>query len=235
MFRAVLFDFNGVLLDDEPVHFELFRKVLREEGLDLLEETYWSDYLGFDDRGCFQAVFAAAGRPLDDAKTARLVVRKASYYGAWIRENGYPFFPGAIELIHSVAASGALLGVVSGALREEVDGALRQAGVRDHFKLLVTADDVVASKPDPESYRRGLELLNSAPPLPERLIHPHEVLVLEDSPAGLESALSVGLQTLAIGQTYGAERLAKAQAFTAKVEDLTWDRILALMTASSDG
>ncbi|MEM7481978.1 MAG: HAD family phosphatase [Acidobacteriota bacterium] len=226
MFRAVLFDFNGVLVDDEPLHFELFRRVLAEEGLDLSEEEYQAEYLGFDDRGCFTAVFERAGRAVEAAKLARLLARKSTYYQEWIRRNGYPFFAGAVDLVREAANSGAVLGVVSGALRDEVEGALMQEGLRDLCKFLVTADDVAASKPDPESYRTALTLLNSMPPLPERLIHPHEVLVIEDSPAGLASAHACGLTTVAVGHTYSREELPEATAYVESVAACGWEEMV---------
>lgn len=225
MLRALLFDFNGVLVDDEPLHLELFQRVLAEEGLDLSEEDYYASYLGFDDRGCFAAVLAAAGRPLPPPQVARLVARKASYYREEIRRRGYPFFPGAVSLVEATAGRGWMLGVVSGALRDEVEGALRQAAIRDRFKVLVTAEDVAASKPDPESYRLALAALNSRPPLPERLVHPHEVLAIEDSPAGLESAAGAGLLTLGVAHTYPAAELAGVGAVVDTLADLTPDRL----------
>src|SRR6185295_6070598 len=112
----------------------------------------------------------------------------ASYYRERIRRSGYPFFPGALELIRALATDRRMLGVVSGALLEEVEGALRQSSILDLFKVLVTAEDVTEGKPHPEGYLKALEGLNSQPPLPERLLHPHEVLAVEDSPAGLAAA-----------------------------------------------
>jgi HAD superfamily hydrolase (TIGR01509 family) len=210
--RAVLFDFNGVLVDDEPIHLEMFQRVLADEGMALPVAEYYDRYLGFDDRDCFAAVLQAAGEPAAAPRVARLIARKASYYQERIRERGYPFFPGAAELVESLAAAGSMLGVVSGALREEVEGALRQAGLQRHFKVLVTAEDVAVGKPDPEGYRRALEGLNALPPLPARLIHPHEVLAVEDSPAGLAAAVGAGLLTLGLAHTYPASALAAADA-----------------------
>ena len=142
MLRAILFDFNGVLVDDEPIHFELFRQVLEEEGIVLTSEDYYAEYLGFDDRGCFNAAFAAAGRTLTPEALSRLIDRKSAYYQERIRQQGFPFFPGAGELIEAVAAADLSLGVVSGALRGEVEGALEQIGMRGYFKAVVTAEDV---------------------------------------------------------------------------------------------
>ena len=210
MLRAVLFDFNGVLVDDEPLHFKLFRKVLGEEGLDLTEKDYYSKYVGFDDKACFAAALEDSGQDAALGRLMRLITRKSSYYQETIRQQGYPFFPGAAELIRDIAAAGWMLGVVSGALRDEVEGALQQEGVADVFKIIVAAEDVKASKPDPEGYQKALEALNERPPRPERLIHPHEVLVLEDTPAGISAAGAVGLATVGIAHTYSKQELKKA-------------------------
>jgi beta-phosphoglucomutase len=219
--RAILFDFNGVLVDDEPIHLEIFQRVLAEEGVALSAEDYNARYLGLDDRGCFAAVLAAAGEPATVPRLMRLIARKASYYQERIRREGYPFFPGAVELVEGLAAERWMLGVVSGALREEVEGALRQAGVRDRFKVLITAEDVAEGKPSPEGYRRALEALNALPPLPERLLHPHEVLAVEDSPAGLAAAAELGLATLGLAHSYPAPRLRGADAVVGSLRELT--------------
>ena len=220
MLRAVLFDFNGVLVDDEPVHLEMFQRVLGEEGIALSREDYYARYLGFDDRGCFAAVLQDAGEVPTVPRLMRLIARKSSYYQERIRAAGYPFFAGAAELAAELAGAGRMLGVVSGALREEVEGALRQARLLERFKVLVTAEDVREGKPDPEGYQRALEGLNALPPLPERLIHPHEVLVVEDSPAGLRAAAEAGLLTLGVAQTYPAAELAAADAVVERLAGL---------------
>ncbi len=220
MLRALLFDFNGVLVDDEPLHLEMFQRVLAEEGVTLTREDYYAHYLGLDDRGCFAAVLVAAGEPASLPRLMRLTARKASYYQERIREQGYPFFPGAVDFVRGAAAAGRMLGVVSGALREEVLGALRQEGVLALFKALVTAEDVAEGKPDPEGYRRALLALNTLPPLPERLVHPHEVLAIEDSPAGLDAAAGAGLLTLGLAHSYPLARLAQADAVAERIGNL---------------
>lgn len=225
MLRAILFDFNGVLVDDEPIHLEMFQRVLAEEGISLWPEDYYARYVGFDDRSCFAAVLRAAGEEPTVPRLMRLIARKASYYQGSIRERGYPFFPGAVELVEEAAAAGRVLGVVSGALLEEVEGALRQAGIRERFKVLVTAEDTAEGKPDPEGYRRALEALNSLPPLPERLFHPHEVLAVEDSAAGLAAAAEMGLVTLGVAHTYPPDRLRAADAVAASLRGMTLERL----------
>lgn len=227
MLRAVVFDFNGILVDDEPIHFRLFQKVLAEEGLDLTEEDYWEKYLGFDDRGCFEAILEAAGEEPSTFRITRWITRKSAYYQELIRREGYPFFPGGVELVREVHDRGLPLGLVSGALRDEVEGALEQEGLTECFKALVTADDVERSKPDPEGYVQVMRELNSRPPLPERLLHPHEVLAIEDSPAGIESA-AAGLLTLGVAQTYDAAELTGADRVVERVAGLGVDDLYRL-------
>jgi beta-phosphoglucomutase len=210
MLRAILFDFNGVLVDDEPIHFDLFRRVLAEEGVTLSREDYYRDYLGLDDRGAFMAAFAHVEPPLTAVHLMRLIARKATYYQEQIRRDGYRFFPGAVEMVQAAIGRGWMLGVVSGALREEIEGALRQVGLRQHFKVVVAAEDVTRCKPDPEGYDRAIEALNTRAPLPERLLHGHEVLAVEDSPAGLRAAAAAGCVTLGVTHTAAREELTAA-------------------------
>jgi HAD superfamily hydrolase (TIGR01509 family) len=231
--RAILFDFNGVLVDDEPIHLEMFQKVLGEEGVSLTADDYYARYLGLDDRGCFGAVLTAAGEQPSVPRLMRLIARKSSYYRERIRERGYPLFPGAAELVRELARAGRMLGIVSGALRDEVEGALRQSGLRDLFKVLITAEDVAEGKPAPEGYLRALEDLNSVPPLPERLIHPHEVLAVEDSPAGLAAAAEVGFVTLGVAQSFPAAHLRGADAVADRLQGMTLPRLELLFAEAS--
>jgi HAD superfamily hydrolase (TIGR01509 family) len=223
--RALLFDFNGVLVDDEPLHFRLFRGVLADEGVELTEAAYWSRYLGFDDRDCLAAALADAGRPAPPALVARLIARKAARYQEEIRRDGYPFFAGAVDLVRSAAGAGLALAVVSGALRDEVEGALREAGLLEVVRTIVSAEDVERGKPDPEGYRRALEALNVEVPGAGRLIHPHEAVAIEDSPAGLEAAAEAGLRAVGVAQSYPREALAAADWVVGAVAELSVERL----------
>ncbi|MCP4654607.1 MAG: HAD family phosphatase [bacterium] len=229
MLRAILFDMNGVLVDDEPLHLELLRRVLSAEGVELATGDYFANYLGLTDRSCVQAILEATGRSPTPERVAHLVARKAALYRTRIRDQGVPFFPGARELVEAATAGGLMLGIVSGALREEVECAAGELGGRRRFKALVTADDVDAGKPDPEGYRRGLELLNTRPPRPSRLLEASEVLAIEDSPVGLRAATAAGLATLGVAQTYPAESLTGADEVVGSLRDVTLPRIRTLL------
>lgn len=231
--RALLFDFNGVLIDDEPLHLDLLLRVLAEEGVVLSREESWSRFLGRPDRDCIAQALAAAGQEAPPHRLARLVARKASYYQEAVRRHGYVFFPGALELVREAAEAGLVEGVVSGALREEIEGALRQAGVWNLFKVVVSAEDVDEGKPSAEGYRLALQLLNGAPPLPARLIHPHETLAIEDTPPGIVAAKSAGLVTLGIAHSYDSATLAGADAMADRLDGLGLARLQTLYAEAS--
>ncbi|HUO87007.1 MAG TPA: HAD family phosphatase [Thermoanaerobaculia bacterium] len=223
MLRAVVFDFNGVLIDDEPVHLAVFQRVLAEEGIELTRDEYLACHLGHDDRRIFAAVLADRGQGADAARLARLVARKSAYYQEHVHRQGYPFFAGAAELVVAAAERGWVLALVSGAPRDEVEGALAAGGLAGRFKVTVTAEDVEVGKPDPAGYLLAIAALNSQPPLPARLIHPHEVLAVEDSPAGLEAATAAGFVTLALAHSHAPQGLARAGAVLPSIDGLTAD------------
>ncbi len=100
---AVIFDFNGVLVDDESVHFALFQEVLAEEGVNINERDYHDRYLGYDDRGCFEAALGDAGQTADRTRIDRLIARKAGRY-IEVAAQGLRFFPMAAETLAAVAA-----------------------------------------------------------------------------------------------------------------------------------
>ena len=235
MLRALLLDFNGVLVDDEPLHLELLLRVLGEEGVHLRREDAWPRFLGLGDRESFVQALLEAGQPTPPHRIARLVARKGSYYQESVRRHGYAYFPGALELVRESAGAGLVLGVVSGALREEIEGALRQAAVRELFKVLVSAEDVEEGKPNPQGYALALQLVNAQPPLPARLIHPHEALAVEDTPPGIAAARGAGLVTLAIGHSHDAAALreARADALAERLEGLGLERLQALYAEAS--
>src|SRR5262249_12810146 len=180
---AVNFDFNGILVDDEPIHLELFRKVLAEEGFALTKEVYLQKYMGMDDRGCFRAVFEDSGRKLDDAKLAELIGRKAQFYRDTIAER-IVIFPGVKRLVPELAARFPLA-VASGALRAEIEMILQVGGLRNYFQVIASAEDVNHGKPHPEVFINALRGLNEKRRDP---IRASECLVIEDTKDGIRAA-----------------------------------------------
>src|SRR5437763_10481514 len=100
--RAVVFDFDGVLANSEPLHFRAFREVLAADGLTLTEQAYYDRYLGYDDVGAFRAMAADARYLLDEPQLAAWVARKAERLDA-LEDGVSVLFPGAREAIERVA------------------------------------------------------------------------------------------------------------------------------------
>lgn len=208
--RAIIFDFNGVIVDDEPLHLELFQRVLAEVQITLTEADYRERYLGHDDRGCFSAVLRDAGRAEEAADRAlieRLIARKNERYLQAI-DDRCQFFPGAIEIARRL--SGRLpLAIASGALRSEIEHVLDLGGIRGCFTAIIAAEDVSTGKPDPACYQKALSALNAAAP-GGAPIHPEECMVIEDSRAGIEAAHRAGMRCLAITNSHGSGELGGA-------------------------
>jgi beta-phosphoglucomutase len=205
MLNAVIFDFDGIIVDTEPLHYKAFQELLVPLGLGYSWEQYLEQYLGFDDRDAFKEAFRAGGRPLSDQELKALMEAKAGAFQT-IVSVGVAAYPGVVELIRSL--SGTLpLALCSGALRSDIDPILVQLGLTGAFDTLVTADEVAASKPDPESYRLAVQRLQEIYP---GRIDATASLAIEDTPAGIASATGAGLKVLAVTNSYPKERLTGA-------------------------
>ncbi len=212
--KAILFDFNGVIVDDEPLHWRMYNAALRPLGIRVSKADYYEKYLGFDDRDAFRAILRDRRRKFTPALIEELVETKAAAYAR--RMKTVPFFPGAARFVRE-AAGRYPLGVVTGAIRAEAEGLLRRSGVRSCFKVVVAAEDVTRGKPHPEGYTKGLRALRAATRRPLRA---SEVLVVEDGPAGIEAARGAGMRVLAVAHTYPPRELRGADALAARIGDL---------------
>ena len=206
MFPATLFDYNGVLVDDEAVHLEAFRDVLGPLGIALGERDYWEKYLGFDDAGAFAAILTDAGRLPSDAELRGLIEAKRPKYLERAKDK-LRGFEGAPELVRRRALAGPV-GIVSGALRDEIALGLGVLGVADAVGKVISAEDTTRSKPDPEGYLLGIEALAT---LIGRAAA-ERALVIEDSIAGVEAAKAAKLACVAVGHSYPLSALEKAGA-----------------------
>ncbi len=222
-FKAVFFDFNGIIVDDEPLHLRLFQEVCKEEGVLLTQRDYYARYLGYDDKGCFSAVFRDAGRPIDREKIDDLIQRKAAKYEKNIKNN-MRIFPGVIELVKGWQ-KGPLLGIVSGALRQEILSVCEAAGIRQAFQVVVSAEDTRFGKPHPEGYLKGWERLLEREGLSEADLPRNACLVIEDSLAGIESAHGAGMTCLAITNSYSAQELRAADWVRESLEGFTFSSL----------
>lgn len=219
--RAMLFDFNGVIIDDEPLHLELIQRVLREEGLNITDVACRDKCLGVPDRAGFEALLHEAARPVNETVVKALIARKADAYLEAIRARDL-LFPGVQALVQRLAAQYPLA-LVSGALRQEVDFTLTRAGLHEHFSVIVTAEDVSKGKPHPAGFLQALASLNETQ---TRSIQPHECLVIEDSIAGVEAAKRAGMFCVAVTHSFPAAALQKADLVVAGFAEREFERCL---------
>jgi len=214
--RAVVFDFDGVLANSEPLHFRAFRDILAEEGLSLTEHDYYTRYLGYDDVGAFRAIAADQNRDVTDGEIANWVVRKAERLEA-LERGVSVLFPGARDAIARMARSGPIA-IASGALRHEIMRVLEREQLAALFSAVVAAGDTLASKPDPAPYRKAVELLRQ---MTGDSLQASECVAIEDSHWGLVSARQAGLRTLAITHSYPANELGEADLVIEHLDELT--------------
>jgi beta-phosphoglucomutase len=204
MTSGILFDFNGVIIDDEDQHCEALIATLSEYGYALDRDTYYREYLGFDDRECFRFTFERIGRPQDETALLEAVARKHAAYERAIR-GSMRLVPGAAEFVENAALDGFQLAIVSGALRSEIELVLNLAGLRPHFAEIVAAEDVGVCKPDPQGYNRARQMLELAP---------KRCMVVEDSIPGLGAARAAGLRCVMLATSHPEDACGDA--------DLVW-------------
>ena len=202
---ALLLDFNGVIVDDEPLHFASFQGVLADAGIALDERAYYADYMGLNDGAAIREALRRAGRGAEPGLVQDLIARKAERYAALARTD-LKVVPGVSDFVRAAAGS-ARIGVVSGALRAEIDGGLERAGLTGLVDTIVSPEDVAVTKPDPAGYSLALR----------RLAARHgngawRAVVIEDSLPGLAAARALGAGCLMVSTSYDAGRLGAADA-----------------------
>jgi beta-phosphoglucomutase len=201
--RAAVFDFDGVIVDSEPLHFRSLRDALQREDVLITREEYWDHLLAYDDRSSIRLAFERRGERPDPERVDRVQQAKVERFAALIPE--VPVFPGAREVIGALAAE-LPLAIASGARREEIEAILQGIGLRDAFREIVGAQDATATKPDPAPY------LEAARRLGRTLsgLVPEDCVAFEDSAAGVMSALGAGMKVVGVAHTYPAEKLRSA-------------------------
>lgn len=206
MLKAIVFDFDGIIVDSEPLHYRAFQKALEPLGAGFSWAEYVKTYMGFDDRDAFREAFSAAKMPLSDARLAELIAQKAALFHD-VAAEGVSAYPGVIQLINSL--SGVIpVALCSGALRSDIEPVLQMLSLSSAFDCMVTAEEVPASKPDPASYLLAIEKLQQF--FPEAMITAAGSVAIEDTPAGITSAQRAGLKVLAVTNSYPAEALFRA-------------------------
>ena len=208
--QAVIFDFDGVIADSEPLHFEGLRRTLAEIHIDLTEDDYYTNYLGFDDRGCFLEALRVNQIPSTPSLVESLMAKKASAYLASIKDH-VVIFPGVKEFVEEAAAT-CPVAIASGALRVEIELVLEHIGLRKAFCHITSAEDVTHGKPNPEPFLHALAGVNRQQGT--AVLSPASCLVIEDSRPGIRAAKSAGMKVLAVANTHTVQDLHEADAIS---------------------
>ena len=201
MIRALIFDFNGVLADDDPIHMEAFRETAKSEGLSFSDAEYLDKYLPLNDWDCFKTLFAAHGRPLAESKLNELIRRKSAHYFHAIADKTVLFSEAAAAI--KAATLRCPLAIASGARAEEIRHILKQGGLEGCFSAIIAAEDVRFGKPHPEPFLRAHEKLKER----DHSLGLADCVAVEDSVGGIQSAHGAGMRCLAIAHSYSPERL----------------------------
>lgn len=219
MLRAILFDFDGVIVLSEPLHFAAFAEVFARRGISLDEATYYERYLSLTDRECIDRILADFGRTDLRPAAAELFAEKIAAMETRIAR-GVPLCPG-VEGFIAAAAKRHALAIVSAGLRSEIEFLLERAALLRFFPTIVSAEDVRAGKPDPEGYRLGVERLR----IRIAGLEPRECLAIEDSPKGIDAARAAGIAVLALPHTRPAQELDEAEFVARCYEEVDWREI----------
>jgi beta-phosphoglucomutase len=215
--NAVIFDFDGVIVDTEPLHYKAFQRILEPLGLGFSWDEYVDTYMGFDDRDAFKEAFQAKGHQLSQTELNKLVCDKALVFQDVILD-GVTAYPGVVELITKLHTSKIPLAICSGALLSDIVPILELLQISDCFDLIVTADDVQKSKPDPESYQLAFHKLRALHT--DKCLSLDNTIVIEDTPAGIKSATNAGLRVIAVTNSYPKESLTTASHIVESLKSL---------------
>lgn len=208
MLRAVIFDFDGVIVDSEPLIMALTQQMAALEGWTLTEEEYYRDYLALDDRGIVEHLYRTHGKAVDTVRRDELIRWKAKAYLHAVQD-GLPPLPGAVEFVRE-AAGRFPLAIASGSLREEVEHLLGKLHLREAFAVLSTADDCERSKPHPCAYVTAVQRLGLLDSFAARPLQPAQCLAIEDAPAGIEAAHAAGIKCMAVAHSRPSSELQHA-------------------------
>ena len=193
MIKAVIFDFDGVIVDSEPLHLRAFQKIVETLGLKLSPTDYYLRYLACDDKSFFRRFLEDNGQQCTEREVERLIREKGICFEEMIGE-GIRIFPGVVEFLQAIRGN-FHVAIGSGALTEEINLILRRRNLSEFFAFVIGADDTENPKPSPEVYLKCLERLRRDY---DGTITAAQCVVFEDSPHGVLAAKRAGMRCVGI-------------------------------------
>ncbi|MEC4986877.1 MAG: HAD family phosphatase [Oscillatoria sp. PMC 1068.18] len=199
--KAVLLNFNGVIVKDDSIHQQLIDEILLAENLRPNPQEYWKVCLGKSDRACLQEILTRRGRIVTEAELTKMMEKKAQAYVKQMEVcPEIPIYPEITDFLAQIQGLGLKIGVVSGAMRAEIELVCDRAQLQQYFDVIVAGDEIEQSKPDPYGYLFAVERFNRQDPSLQ--LKPANCLAIEDTPAGITAAKSAGMQVVGVANTY---------------------------------
>jgi beta-phosphoglucomutase len=217
MLQAIVFDYDGVLADTEPLHLRAFQETLAGHGLALSDADYYEHYLGLDDAGVFRAVVEREGESCSETDVREFVDRKAQRF-LNISGTARVLYPGVAARLREWSGR-VPIAIASGSLRHEIELVLEREGLTGLVPVIVAAGETASGKPAPDPYVRALEQLSAG----GRALDACRSVAVEDSPWGIDSARGAGMKAVALATSYPPARLAGADAVVSAFDDLDLD------------
>lgn len=225
MLKAVLFDFNGIIINDEPLHEKLINQLLLEENLRPKSGEFRQFCLGRSDRACLTDLLTHRGRVVTEDYVNKLISRKAGFYETQLAQlEALPVYPGLEDLMFKLRAAKLKLAIVSGALQVEIDSVLKRLNLSEYFPVIISGDQRIPSKPEPNSYLLAVDRLNQLHP--DLSLKPSECLAIEDTFIGIEAAKRAKIPVVGVANTYPFHMLQRRANWTVDyLSDLELDRV----------
>lgn len=215
---AIVFDFDGVIVNSEPIHLRATQDALAVRGVELSEEEYYGKYVGFDDAGMFVQLSMDRGLGWCSGDLQELIAAKALRFEA-LERGAALLSPGAAACVRRMAAI-APLAIASGARREEIERILARVELAGYFGTIVAAGETASGKPAPDPYAAAATRLKA---------RPARTIAIEDTAAGLASAKAAGLRCIGVTTTFPASELALADAIVHSLDAITIDLVRGLI------
>lgn len=201
--KAVLFGFNGIVINDDTIRQTLTNQLLLDENLRPDEDDYVQMCVGRSDRACLKGLLAQRGRTTNEDNLDKMLTKKSAGYQTWLSElDQLPLYPGLDDLIFRCRAANVKMAIVTGAQRSQVTSVLDRAELSEHFSVVVAGDDISSdgSKPAPDGYLQAVAKLNQVHP--DLGLQADECIAIEDSFAGIEAAKSAAVSVVGVAHVY---------------------------------
>lgn len=220
MIRSIIFDFDGVIVDTEPIHLRAFKEILRDKEIYMEDSEYYSKYLAYDDLTFFTKSLQDYGKYTNEKHVKELVKEKSELIKSFFQED-LKLFPGIEEFIGNVSGN-YILAIGSGALRSEIEEILDKFNLRHFFSSIISADEVEKCKPDPEVYLKVLQTIRREAKNGKGL-QANQCIVIEDSVYGISAAKEAGMKCIAVTNSYGADKLSGADKIVETFSDFDYE------------